>query len=548
MSLKIWNSPKTPCAIAAVLCCMGWNASAQGVGALPQGAPDAFQLDRQQRENLRQQSEREQILRPLPRVLPEPSKSDAFPSGDAKFVLRGVDFSPTALLDNTQLQAIAAPFVGQTISFNDLGQIIEQVNALYIQRNQVFARAVLPPQRVADGRVRVELIEAKLDALNFEGRQRVDEGWLKQVLQVSQGELLDSQALDERIQRFHRQSDTRLAITAQPGSQPSTSALQLQVNEPAAWSGSATLSSEGSDSTGRNQVQAELRWFSPLGRGDRVSTLLSRSLGATSANLAWSVPLSARWGTRLQASISSSRTHVINGPFAVFDIRGQSTQQSLTIGQPVWTQGPWATDLQWNWMRSKSENLFAGVGLGQTLLHQSNLTLTGSYRLDNHDASAYLGWQTASAKAATGLKTQDAKLQWGGSYLYRMPEKASLALLRVNGQTGRGATPLGSQSMSLGSPSILRAFSNGTLSDESGYALSAELHHALTPTLGLQVFAERGEVWGAGGRAGLRDWGVATEWRISPATSMNLTAARVMGAVPANQGRVRANIRLSLSF
>jgi hemolysin activation/secretion protein len=309
-----------------------------------------------------------------------------------------------------------------------------------------------------------------------------------------------------------------------------------------------TASNEGNDSTGRNQVLADLRWFSPLGRGDRASLALSKSLGARSATLAWAVPLSARWGTRLQASLSRSHTHIINGPFAVFDIRGESAQESLSLGQPVWMSGPWAVDAQLSWTRSKSENLFAGIGLGATKLHQSNLSLTTSYRSGPHDGSAYVGWLSGSAKAANGLKTQDSKLQWGGSYVYRMPEQSSLILMRLNGQSARGATPLGSQSLSLGGPSSLRAFSSGTLSDESGYAMSAEFHHALTQTLGVQLFAEQGDVWGAGGRAGLRDWGVAAEWRYSKSVTLNLTTARVMGPLPAGQGRVRNYLRLNAAF
>ena len=548
MSKKRWKNLGSPCTIAVVLCCTGINALAQSLSALPSGAPDAFELDRQRRDTLRQQREIDQLLKPSPRILPESPKSEEFTAGDTRFLLKAIDLPSSALLDMAQLREITNSLIGQTVSFKDLGYVVERVNALYIERNQVFARAILPPQRVVDGRVRIDLVEAKLDTLAVEGRERIDENWLRSVLGIAAGDLLDSQALDEKIQKFHRGSDARLALTAQPGLQPTTTALQLQVSEPSEWSGSASLSNEGSDSTGRNQILTELRWFSPWGRGDRASLSLMRSLGATNASLSWALPLSARWGTRLQVSLSRSRTSVIRGAFAAFDISGQSAQESLSLGQPVWAAGPWALDAQFGWTRSKSENFFAGVGLGPTLLHQSNLTLTSNYRRDKHDGSFYLGWQTASAKANTGARTQDAKLQWGGSYIYRLPEKASLVLLRVNGQSGRSGTPLGSQSMSLGGASTLRAFSPGTLSDASGYAYSAELHHALSESLGLQIFAEQGNVWGATGRAGLRDWGVTTEWRVSKWTAVNLTAARVMGPLPVDQGRVRAYARLSMAF
>jgi hemolysin activation/secretion protein len=543
-----WKFSRSALACASMLCCLSFTVRAQSPAVLPAGAPSAIELERQRSETLRLQRERELLLTPTPRVLPEPPKPEELTASDARFVLRAVDFSSTALLDMAQLQAIAATFVGKTVSFNDLGEMVNQVNALYVQRNQVFARAVLPPQRVLEGRVRIDLVEARLDALILQGQQRLDESWVQSVLGVSKGELLDAQALDERIQKFHRASDARLALTAQPGSQPSTSVLQLQVNEPAALSGSATLSNEGSDSTGRNQVQAELRWFSPLGRGDRASLSLTRGLGVTNAGLAWSVPVSARWGTRLQTSLSRSRTHVISGPFAIFDIRGRNAQESLSIGQPVWSSGAWVIDAQLGLTRSKSENLISGVSAGSTKLNQSNLSVATSYRRDGSDASFSLAWQNASAKAASGATTDDAILQWSGSYVQRFPQKAALLMFRINGQSSRSATPLGSQGMSLGGPAQLRAFASGALSGPSGYASSLELHHAFNDAWGAQMFVEHGEVWGVLARSGLSNVGTALEWRFSAKSSLQSTVATALGPVPVGQSRNRVYLRLNTQF
>lgn len=542
-----WKLPYSSLAWASVLCCLSFTVRAQQA-TLPAGAPTSIELERQRSETLRLQRERELLLTPTPRVLPEPPKAEELTASDARFVLSAVNFSSTALLDMAQLQAIAAPFVGKIVSFNDLGEMVNQVNALYVQRNQVFARAVLPPQRVVDGRVRIDLVEARLDTLSLQGQQRVDESWLKSVLGVTQGELLDAQVLDERIQKFHRASDARLSLTAQPGTEPSTTVLQLQVNEPAVLSGSATLSNEGGDSTGRNQVQAELRWFSPLGRGDRVSLSLTRSQGVTNTGLSWSVPVSARWGTRLQTSLSRSRTQVISGAFEIFDIRGRTSQESVSVGQPLWSSGAWGIDAQMGLTRSKSENLIAGASTGSTSLHQSNLSLAASYRQEVYDANFSLGWQNASAKAATSAMIEDANLQWSGSYIQRFPQKAALLMFRINGQYSRSATPLGSQSMSLGGPAQLRAFASGTLSGPSGYASSLELHHALNDTLGLQTFVERGEVWGTIPRKGLSNLGAAVEWRLAAKSSLQATLASALGAVPAAQSRKRAYLRLSTQF
>ncbi len=535
-------------ATAALLCCVGWHAPARSQAVLPAGAPNSLELERQRTETLRIQREREQLLAPTPRILPEPPKQEEFTASDARFVLKAIDFSPSSLLGKQQLEAIVAPFLGRTVSFQDLGDIVNQANALYIQRNQVFARAVLPPQRVVDGRVRIDLVEARLDNLTLLGQQQLGEPWLRSVLGVADGDLLDSLVLDERIQRFHRASDARLSLTAQPGTQPTTTALQLQVSEPNTWSGSASLSNEGGDSTGRLQAQAELRWFSPLGRGDRASVSLTKSQGLTNAGLAWSVPVSARWGTRLQTSLSRSRTQVISGPFEIFDIQGRTAQESLSIGQPLWMSGSLGVDAQLSLTRSKSENLISGASLGSNVLHQSNLTVSTSYRQDKHDASFSFGWQNASAKAATGAKTEDANLQWGGSYIFRMPEQASLALFRINGQSSRSATPLGSQGFSLGGPAQLRAFASGVLSGPSGYTSSLELHHALNDKIGIQAFTERGDVWGVIPRANLRNLGAALDWRFAPKTSLQVTIASALGSVPVGQGRSRGYLKLSTQF
>ena len=148
-------------AVAAMLPCV---VEAQVV--LPGGVSPGQVNPSLQREQIdaqrRQQAIEERARRvDIPALQGEqPEQGDALPADSPPFVLSGISFNTSVFITQEQLKEIAGQYVGREITFADLNQMIRQVNKLYADDGQLTARAIIPPQSLDDGQLRVVLVEA----------------------------------------------------------------------------------------------------------------------------------------------------------------------------------------------------------------------------------------------------------------------------------------------------------------------------------------------------------------------------------------------------
>jgi hemolysin activation/secretion protein len=509
---------------------------------------DPSLLDRQQRDNQRLQDERERLLAPPRRAVEPPARPAVRPTApDAKFVLQAVDFGPSVFLTPAELQALVAPYVGREVTFGSLNDILDKVNALYAERGQVFSRALLPPQRVDDGRVRINLVESRADGIEVSGNQYVSADWIDRLVDVRNGETIDALQLDRTLDRFQRSSEARFAIDVEPGTVPGSSKLKVKVAEPERWKLRASAGNEGNDSTGREQLSADLALFSPLGRGDRAGVGLVTSRGLKSLSLSYGVPLNTV-GTRLSLAGATARTHIVEGPFAPNDIRGKSQSASALVVHPLFDRRPWSLEGFIGYGLSRSSTSITGVDLGTSRVRQTSVGLQASRRDAVDDLSASVSWVPYRAEAAAGGVTDSAKIEWSASYVRRVEGQGAF-LGRINGQTHRSSTPLaGVGQLSWGGAGLLRAYPAGTLVGDSGYGLSLEWHSAVSETLGWNVFTERAVVWGSVPRAALADIGAGVEWRALPKLTVSATAAHGLNTNPTGSGRSRLYVKAVYEF
>lgn len=88
------------------------------------------------------------------------------------FEISSVRFNKSAYLQQEILQVIAKGIVNRPIVFADLQEMIAEVQELYSESGILTARAILPPQEITDGVLRVELVEATVSEVQIEGFER----------------------------------------------------------------------------------------------------------------------------------------------------------------------------------------------------------------------------------------------------------------------------------------------------------------------------------------------------------------------------------------
>lgn len=106
-----------------------------------------------------------------PNIHRPPPPSQPLPQGDKiKLKLNYVTFSDNKVYSDKQLLIIFSPYLHKTITLNELQGLVDQVTALYRSTGYVLSQAILPPQTIKDGLVKVQIIEGYISKVKVAGK------------------------------------------------------------------------------------------------------------------------------------------------------------------------------------------------------------------------------------------------------------------------------------------------------------------------------------------------------------------------------------------
>jgi hemolysin activation/secretion protein len=106
--------------------------------------------------------------RPTLRV-PSPARPDSSADTRPQFVLRAVSLRGASAIPYDRLATTYQPHLGKQVSQADLAAIAAAITGLYRAAGFHLSRAIVPPQDVTDGQVRVQVIEGNITEVSLKG-------------------------------------------------------------------------------------------------------------------------------------------------------------------------------------------------------------------------------------------------------------------------------------------------------------------------------------------------------------------------------------------
>ena len=213
-----------------------------------------------------------------PIVLAKPSVREAKLPANFRFTLQSAVVLGSHALPAEQVSAVVKRFVGKQVRGQDLKQLAKEITELYHQAGYVTSRCFIPPQKIQNGRVVLQVEEDKLVDLDFSGEHYFDydKRFFAQFISDLRGKIIHLPTLRERLQKLIR-------IPAQK-IQPKlvkvgfgASKLVLQIT-PLPDQKDITLSNMGSRYTGQERLAFTGDWANVEGRGDRLQLSLQTAL------------------------------------------------------------------------------------------------------------------------------------------------------------------------------------------------------------------------------------------------------------------------------
>ena len=352
------------------------------------------------------QTERESLSRP-PVQLPRVGQSNT--GGDTKpqFVLRGVTVGGAHAVSQDRIAAVYQPYLGKQASQADLAAIAGAISELYRADGFHLSRAIVPPQDIADGRVRIQVIEGAIVQAELRGDGAEQFGIRPMLGPVLAEQPSRLPTLERQLFLINGRPGVRITDTALEEIGGATGRFRLIVYVKTwhvFWS--FGLDNLGSSSVGPWQTYATGAFNSYLTPGDTLAVNLStiandpRQLGFT--RLSYDAPVGVD-GLRLGGSLLYSavrpgdarrldsditKTEAFELRASIVPLQSQSSTLTLTAATTFSNvsehdrYGPWYNDH----IRTASltadyrlQDRFGGTNLA-TLTYRHGLDIFGAFR------------------------------------------------------------------------------------------------------------------------------------------------------------------------
>jgi hemolysin activation/secretion protein len=420
----------------------------------------------------------------LPSIPPTPLLPAPTPSPEAeRFTVRRFDVVGNTVLSPKEIERVLAPFIGRPITFAELLQAQDAVTELYREQGYITSGAFIPPQKLENNVVQIEVIEGQVEAINIEGLSRLHPAYVQSRLELAVYPVLNQKKLLKALQLLQLNPlFENLSAELSAGTQPGLSVLDIKFKEAKAFSAQISFDNQQISSIGSLRALGEITHNNLLGWGDRLNLRYFNTQGSNTIDeLSYTLPINARDGT-ISASFYYTTSKIIQTPFDQLDITYQSPRLDLTYRQPLY-QAPskeFAVGLTSSFERSQTSvlNLLQG---------ESNLFVLRPFQeffvRSNRDVlalrSQFSYGPSAVVSTVNGDTFNDSFFVWRGQMQYvRILRPETILLLRSDVQLSPQALPPVEQ-FSVGGISSVRGYANNTILSDNGIFASIEIRTPL---------------------------------------------------------------------
>lgn len=441
-------------------------------------------------------------LQQLTPALPAPSEApppqvDAVPArtvspGGDKVVVHEVVFSGNTVFDAPTLKAVLKPVLDdQARDLAGLQALAERIGAYYRAQGYPFARAYLPPQDLAEGQLRIAVVEGRYGQVQAEGVP----GWVAAakgyLAPLQPGAVIASASLERATLLLDDLPGVVVSPVVRPGQAAGTGDLDVALARGPRLRGEVGADNQGNRYSGTYRGHLNLDADSPFMLGDQISlrTLLTNEqlwLGS----LAYSLPMGA---SGLRAMASYAHTHyTLGGEFASLDASGTARVASVGLSYPIVRTRQANLSVQIQWQRKGLRDQQDATG---SRSDKSSHAVPLVALFDVRDGLGGGGLTYGSVAWTAGHLTLDARTgQTDASSGARTAgdfSRFNLELVRLQSLPGRfslfghfsgqwaSKNLDSSEGVSLGGPQGVRAYPVGEASGDEAWLAQIELRYAL---------------------------------------------------------------------
>ncbi|MBV8036796.1 ShlB/FhaC/HecB family hemolysin secretion/activation protein [Roseateles sp.] len=488
-------------------------------------------------------------------ILPADAGQAVAPGGP-QVELQSVSFRGNTVFSEEQLRAVLGELSGRRFDLAGLRGLAAHITAHYQGAGYPFARALLPAQPLAGGRLQIEVIEGRWGQVRARSDDPAVQAAAQAYLAPLQGGALIAQApLERALLLLSDLPGVTNHPLVRPGEAGGSGDLQVPVERVRSVGAEAALDNHGSRYNGIYRARLLLQIDSPFDFGDQLQLRAMTSDAALQlGSLDYSLPLGADgWRGRIGYAHTS---YELGHQFAALQAGGTAKVASLGLSYPL--QRTRLSNVTFS-ASYQHKDLQDHQDVLQTRSAKRSDSVTVALQFDRRDGLGGGGISYGSLSWVPGRLRLDAAARAADALTANSQgrfDKLSLDLHRIQSLAGDfgfyghvGAQWStgnldSSEDFGLGGPAGVRAYPTSEGFGDRGLLAQLELRYALNPGTSLVGFYDAGRVtinakpWDqAENHRSLAGAGLGLRWQLRGVSADLSLAWRTQG------GPVRSDMR-----
>ena len=432
--------------------------------------------------------------------LPDVQTAPAAVSSTAGGVLlKRVIFRDNKAISTAALEAVAKPWIGQTVGDADIETLRQQITRTYIDQGYLNSGALLAPpaEQKTAGEVVFNIVEGTLQAVRITGNGRLAEAYLSRRLSQGADETLNMEVLRERYQLLLNDPlIAKMNARLLPGPTPGTAILDVDVTRHRAWDASVFVDNYRSPVIGSLERGLSGSVRNLTGWGDVLEAVVTESpqeRSSTRGTVAWRMPLGF-WGTELSMEYAKGQSSVIEEPLDTLDIESRYESREVGLSQTLY----------------ESLQHKVSVGISYTKRHNESFLLGESFSFiqgqsdGEYDSSSKRFWQEYTWRSNTQVlalrstfsevdsgreessalpvtaEAESTYKTWTGQFVYMQKVMENGAQISFRGTLQDSDTGLlPTDGFVLGGISTVRGYRENQFTFDEGHLLNLEFQYPL---------------------------------------------------------------------
>jgi hemolysin activation/secretion protein len=185
--------------------------------------------------------------------------------------INSIQVEGASKLSQRRIAKITRPHEGTCLTLSGINSILQELTNAYIEKGYITSRALLEPQDLSQGNLRIRIIEGRVESIELTPQSTMQSRQLMTIFPFIRNSMLDLRDIEQGIDQLNRLPSNKATMTIEPGSDLGASKVMIHNVQERTWRPVLGFDNLGQDNTGRTQNTFGLEKDNFIGVNDQAA-------------------------------------------------------------------------------------------------------------------------------------------------------------------------------------------------------------------------------------------------------------------------------------